>query len=235
VSLVHLAFGGAVRWPTQIAAQRRRVVRIKIVLATGLTLIAIAVFVVLLHSPATVVAANGIPPSTLLGAARTDIGVCQGSETLPVGTSAIRLQVEATTGPRVSVEIFEGGHLFAKGTQGPGWFGSVVTVPLRPLSRPFRHATVCFQLSSLSGDVAIFGSRTNRAVAAIANGRPLSGRVRIVYLAPARESWWSMAGAVIKHMGLGRAASGTWIVLPIVTLAVAAIAVGSSVLLRELR
>jgi hypothetical protein len=235
VSLVHTALARAVRRPTQIAAQRRRVVRIKIVLATGLALIAIAVFVVLLHSPATVVATNGIPPRALIASTNADAGLCQAGETLPAGTSAIRLQIVATTGPRVSVDIFEGGRVFTKGTLGPGWFGSVVTVPLPPLRRSLRHATVCFQLSSLSGQVAVYGSQTNRASAATVNGRPLSGRVRIVYLAPARESWWSMAGAVIEHMGLGRAASGTWIVLPIVALAAAAIAVGSSILLRELR
>jgi hypothetical protein len=210
-------------------------VRIKIVLATGLALIAIAVFVVLLRSPATVVATNGIPPRALLASSRTDVGLCQAGETLPAGTSAIRLQVEATTGPRVSVDIFEGRRAVTQGTLGPGWFGSVVTVPLRPLSRPLRHATVCFQLTSLSGEITVIGSPTNRAIAATVNGRPFPGRVGIVYLAPARESWWSMAGAVIEHMGLGRAASGTWIVFPIVALAAAAIVVGSSILLRELR
>lgn len=209
--------------------------RIKIVLVAGLALIAIAMLVVLLRSPATVIATNGVRPNKLLGVAQEDVGACQRGETLPAGTSAIRLQVEATSGPRVSVEALEGGRILARGSLAPAWYGSVVTIPVGPLHRTLSHATVCFQLSSLSGQVALYGSSTSRAIAATIAGKPISGRLRIVYLAPARESWWSMAGAVIKHMGLGRAASGTWIVFPIVILAASAIAVGSALLLRELR
>lgn len=209
--------------------------RIKIVLVTGLALIALAVLLVLLHSPSTVIATNGIAPNSLLGVAKEGIEACQKDETLPAGTSAIRLQVTATTGPRVSVQAFAAGHTLTHGTLGPAWYGSVATVPVAPLHSTVQHATVCFQLAALSGQVAVYGSPSSKALAATVDGHPMSGRFRVVYLAPTHESWWSRAGGVIKHMGLGRAASGTWIVLPIVLLALGAIAAGSSLLLRELR
>ncbi len=209
--------------------------RIKIVLATGLTFIAIAVFVALLHSPSTVAFTNGVQPSTPLLAADENVGACQRGETLPAGTSAIRLQIDATTGPRVAVGVIDDGRLITQGTAGTAWYGSAVTVPVRPLDRTIAHVTVCFKLSALSGSVALFGEPTKRTLAATSDGRPLPGRLRIAYLQSAHRSWWSLAGAVIEHMGLGRAASGSWIVLPIVLLAAGAIAVGSWILTQELR
>jgi hypothetical protein len=209
--------------------------RIKIVIATGLALVAISVIVVLLHTPETVAATNGIQPTAELGATPTSASACQAGEALPAGTSAIRLQIEATTGPRVAVEVFEGAHLVTRGTEGTSWFGSAVTIPVRRVNRAFPHTKVCVKLSDLSGLVVFSGAPTSPRVAATVNGKPLPGRLRIVYLEPARESWWSLAGAVIQHMGVGRAASGTWIVFPIVALAAAAIALGSWSLTRELR
>jgi hypothetical protein len=214
---------------------RTEIVRIKIVIATGLALIAIAVFVTLLHSPATVAATNGVQPSALLAAATEATGACQGGETLPARTSAIRLQLEATTGPRVSVEVLQGRRVLTRGTEGTAWYGSVVTIPVKPLAHALTDATVCFQLSALSGEVALYGTQTRPAIAATGGGKSLSGRLRIVYLTPGSQSWWSLAGAVIRHMALGRAASGTWIVLAIMALGMASIGVGSWILARELR
>jgi hypothetical protein len=209
-------------------------VRIKIVLATGLALTAIAVFVALLHSPATVARTNGSQPSAMLVVALSNAQACQAGERLPAGTTAIRLQLVATTGPRVAVQVLEGGRVLTHGTHGTAWYGSTVTIPVGPVSHASRHATVCFQLRELSGQVEVFGAPTSPAVAAKGGGKALPGRVSIAYLRPGRRSWWSLAGGVIQHMGLGRAASGTWIVFPIVALATAAIALGSWILVREL-
>jgi hypothetical protein len=209
-------------------------VRIKIVVAGGLALTVIAVLLVLLHAPATVIATNGIPATSALGATKQDVDVCQADETLPAGTSAIRLAVEATTGPRVSVEVLEGARVIARGAAGTAWFGSVVTLPVGPLRRTVSHTRVCFQLSQLSGYVQVVGARTSPAVAGTVNGANMGGRVRIAYLGPSGHSWWSLGGAVIEHMGLGRAASGTWIVLPIVLLAAGAFALASWLVIREL-
>jgi hypothetical protein len=212
-----------------------KTVRIKIVLATGLALVALAVLLVLAHSPATVVASNGVASATVLGTTTGDARACQAGEALPAHTSAIRLQIEATTGPRVAVAVFAGTNLITRGTQGTGWYGSVVTVPVAPVGRAFAHTTVCFGLSDLTGLVALSGASTSPAIAATAGGKPLSGRLRIEYLRPSGKSWWSRAGSVIAHMGLGRAASGSWIVLPILLLGAGAIALASWTLVRELR
>jgi hypothetical protein len=131
--------------------------------------------------------------------------------------------------------VLEGTRILTRGTEGTGWFGSAVTVPVPPLSRTLQHAKVCFQMSQLTGYVALSGGPSARAVAATSDGKPLPGRIRVSYLRPSGESWWSLTNAVIQNMALGRAASGTWIVFPIAALAAAAIALGSWALIRELQ
>jgi hypothetical protein len=209
-------------------------VRIKIVLAAGLVLTALAFGVVLAKKPAVLAAGNGVAPTSLIGVAKTDTAVCQTEARLPAGTSAIRIALDAVTGPRVNVEVLEGGRVVARGSRGTGWYGSTVTVALAPARATGRRVTVCFRLSLVLSYVALLGEDTPPAAAAIGDGRRMPGRIDISYLRPSRASWWSMAGAVIRHMGLGRAASGSWIVVPIVALMVAAIALGWWVALAEL-
>ena len=209
--------------------------RIKIALAAALTLTAIAVFVALLHSPSTVAATNGVGEASVLGIATHDGAICQAGETLPPHISAIRLSLDPSIGPQVNVEVLAGRRILARGVQGTGWGGSTVTIPLAPQRRAFSPVTVCFQLRYVGGYVALRGADTPSTAAAASDGARLSGRLGIAYLRPARSSWWAQAGTVLRHMGLGRAAAGTWIALPIAALAAGAIAVASLTLLRELR
>ncbi len=208
--------------------------RIKIVLAAGLALIALATVAVLLHSPETVAATNGVVPRTSLASTFKDAQACQAGETIPAGTTAIRLQIVATTGPRVSVQVRQGRRLLTSGTLAPPWYGSVVTVPVARVEHVVRHATVCFQLSDLSGEIQAYGSPTPPAQAAHAAGKALPGRIAIYYLRRGAQSWLSLAGSVAEHMELGRAASGSAIVVVIAALAAAAIALGAWTTNREL-
>ena len=211
-------------------------VRIKPVLVAGLTLTATAVLVVLLHSPVVIAAGNGVPEKIGLAAVSKDSSFCQGSETLPAGTSAIRGDFVATVGPPVTVEAFAGGGApITTGGESAGWYGTVVTARVTPVHRTFSNVTVCFQLSELTGNVLAVGGKSKAAVAATLNGTSLPGRLGIAYLRPGRQSWLSQVGAVVHHMGLGRAWSGAWIVLPIAALMMAAIATGCWALCRELR
>ncbi|HEY2766866.1 MAG TPA: hypothetical protein VGI76_01340 [Solirubrobacteraceae bacterium] len=208
--------------------------RIKIVLAGGLALVAVAALATLLHAPATVAATNGVQPSAMLVSAQSDAEACQTHETIPAGTTAVRLQIVATTGPRVAVEIQHAGHTITHGAQSAAWFGGTVTVPVDAVNHAVANATTCFQLRDLSGLVQAFGTPTRSAVAARANGKPLPGRVSITYLRPGRRSWLSLADGVIWHMELGHAIAGSLIVIMIAVLAATAIAIGAWTVTREL-
>ena len=58
---------------------------------------------------------------------------------------------------------------------------------------------------------------------------------RIEYLRAGRSSWWSLASSVAHRMGLGRAASGTWIVFLVIALMILVATLASRLVLRELR
>lgn len=208
--------------------------RIKIVLAGGLALVAVAALVTLLRAPMTVASTNGVQPSSTLVSAQSDAEACQAHETIPAGTTAVRLQIVATTGPRVAVEIRHAGHTLTRGAQSAAWFGGAVTVPIDTLDNAVANATTCFQLRDLSGIVQALGTPTRAGVAARANGKPLPGRVSITYLRSGRRSWLSLADGVVWHMELGHAIGGSLIVVIIAVLAATAIAFGAWTVTREL-
>jgi hypothetical protein len=209
-------------------------VAVKLVLAGGLAITAVAVGVTLSHSPLSVAATNGVPRASTIGETEVNTGACQADETLPAGTSAIRLGLAVTIGPQVLVKVLSGSRVIARGVRGTGWNGGALTVPLAKVDRTHSHVTVCFQLSRLTGRVSLLGMQTGVALAARDGGQTLPGRMAIEYLRPGQR-WWSVAGSVIRHMGLGRAASGVWIVFPIAALTTAVIALASWLTIRELQ
>jgi hypothetical protein len=206
-------------------------VRIKLTLAVGLALTAIAVSAVLGHAPLTAAAANGVQAASAIGVVQGAGAFCQPGETLPRDITAIRLSFTATTGPEIAVTVSSGGRLITSGAIGSGWYGSAVTVPLKPLSRSHSNVSICARFDSLTGDVLVAGERAGTE---LGSDGFLPGRLSVVYLRPGGVSWWSLAGSVIDHMALGRAASGTWIVIPIVALIAAAIVLALVALTREL-
>ncbi len=83
--------------------------RTSIVLAAGLVLIAVLVGVTLARSRPTLAGTNRVSADSLLGIAERPAGVCQTGETLPAGTSAIRLSLVSIVGPRVAMRVFRAG------------------------------------------------------------------------------------------------------------------------------
>jgi hypothetical protein len=193
-----------------------------------------ALAVTLSHSPIGVARLSS-PEQVSLGSLRQTTIVCQPDEVLPAETSAVRLSMFAFTGPRVTVELLVGGHMIARGARGPGWTGGSVTVPVNPVAGARRGVTLCFSVF-LNGDedVAVSGQRTGAALAARELGGPWPGRITVEDLRPQRSSWWSLALPVARRMGLGRAASGTWVALLVLALMLAVGAISSLVVLREL-
>jgi Predicted membrane protein (DUF2142) len=207
-------------------------VRIRVTLAVGLALTAMAVFAVLRHAPLTVAGGNGVQPVTQLGVVQQAGAICQRGEALPRDITAIRLPFEASTGPRIAVTVFSGRRVITGGAIASGWYGSAVTVAVRPLPHAYSDVKICAGFGSLTGEVFVRGEPASRG--ALGRDGSLPGQLSIVYLRPGGRSWWSLAGSVIDRMALGRAASGTWIVFPIVALIATAIALASLALTREL-
>jgi hypothetical protein len=210
-------------------------VRVKAVLVAGLALVAIAMAIVLSGSPIRVIATDGVTPQFIVGYIPGYTRTCQGGETIPAGTSAVRFGLDAAIGPPVTVTVLSAGRLITHGTRGAGWAGGDVTVAVARVRREIAGATVCFAFGHSREVIAAFGEHTGTAVAALSAGRPLRGRVVLEYLAPGGRSWWSSALSVARRIGLGRAPSGTWIVLVLAALMAAAGALASWLIVRELR
>jgi hypothetical protein len=183
-----------------------------VVLAAGLALTAAAVALTLSHSPAALAGTNSVQADSKLSrtTGTSYAKGCQTGETLPRDTTAVRLSLFAVVGPRVTASFLADSHAVTSGTRPPGWVGSVVTIPMRPLPRTRSSVKLCFKLTSFNGPVLVIGEDTPPAEAAVSNGEALPGRIRVEYLRPGDASWWSHAGSIAQRLDFGHAAGGPW-------------------------
>jgi predicted membrane protein DUF2142 len=170
----------------------------------------------------------------LLGTTAGSAEICQENEVLPAGVSAIRLPLQAFFGAKVLVQAFSGSQVLTEGRRGADWTGKSVTVPVTPLNHPASHVKLCIDLGPNSEPIYVGGVETPKREAATLKGRTLVGRVSVEDLASGRGSWWSRIPAVGRHMAIGRAFSGTWVVALIVALVVAVGALAVGLTVREL-
>jgi hypothetical protein len=127
--------------------------------------------------------------------------------------------MNAFTGPRVAVEILAHGQAIARGERGSGWTAGAVTVAIRPLASARADVTLCYAFFLNGNETGyLSGERTPPTIAAVGPNGPLPGRIRAEYLHSSGPNWWSLAGQVARRMGLGRAASGTWVVPAVLVL-----------------
>jgi hypothetical protein len=95
--------------------------------------------------------------------------------------------------------------------------------------------TLCVAVGPNSEPIFIFGREAPQREAAVATGEGrLRGRMGVEYLTAGRRSWWSRILPVARHMGLGHALSGTWVVLLIAALVGAVGLLAMRLTLREL-
>jgi hypothetical protein len=176
-----------------------------------------------------------------------DLTVCQADEVLPRGVSAIRLSILGFYGSRVTLAAYRGSQLLTGGTRDADWTSDSVTVPVTPLGHPTSGVRLCFTLGPNSEPIIMLGSGVSEQQAAViaknsaaaANptaspSKTLYGRVGVEYLASGRGSWWSRVLSVARHVGLGRAYSGTWITLLLVALMAIVGGLAVRLTLREL-
>ena len=207
---------------------------VKVALAVGVTLLLAVCAYALTRSPPRVLRA-GPKPSGLLTALSGDGEACQAQEVLPAGVTAVRLSIAAYVGARIRVAVYSGSHLLTGGSRDPDWTGTSVTVPVTPLRESVSNARVCFDISPNSETLFVLGRETPASEAmSVPTGERLSGRLEIEYLGPGQGSWWSRLLPVARRMGLGRAFSGTWIVLLIVAMVAAIGVLAGGLALREL-
>jgi hypothetical protein len=208
--------------------------QVKVTLGVGIALIAIVGAYTLTRSPPRVVRTNS-PGQALVATTISDLSFCQAGETLPAGVSGIRLAIWAFFGANIHVTASSGSRVLTAGRRGPDWTGSTVTIPVTPLSHPVSPVKVCVDIGPNSEVLYLMGSEARRSAAAVTNtGEELAGRLGIEYLAAGDRSWWSRILEVARHMGLGHALAGTWVVGLIAALMLAVAGLTLRVALREI-
>ncbi len=228
-----------------------------ITFAVGIALLALIGALVLTQAPPRLarlgtpgVRAIGPEGAKVIGSTQGSLSVCQPGEVLPAGTSAIRVAIWGFFGARIHLAVFEGSQVLTQGSRSANWTGDTVTIPVRPLARTHGGVSVCYAIGPNSETQLLLGARVPHAkhpvivvegstdlsnVTAATNKKQIGAKLTIEYLAPGRTSWWSQLLTVARHMGLGRAYSGTWIAL-LVALMMAAVGVLSVRLaIRELQ
>lgn len=210
-----------------------RVRRVKVTLGVGIALVAVVAAYTLTRSPPRVVRASSqgqaAVATTIAGAS-----FCQAGETLPAGVSGIRLAIWAFFGANIHVTVSSGSQVLTAGGRGPDWTGSTVTIPVTPLSHAVSPVKVCVDVGPNSEVLYFTGAEAPSSAAAITStGEPLAGRLGIEYLAGGNSSWWSRIGEVARHMGLGHALTGIWVVVLIAALMAAVGGLAIRVMLRE--
>jgi hypothetical protein len=209
---------------------------VRAALALGGTLLVLALALTLHGSPVSVAGTNGIREGAEVASTDRTTSACQVGETLPAGTSAVRLTLAAEIGPAVTVTASAGGHAITGGARGGGWTGASVTVPVKPVPRAVSEAELCFTLRRPLEDVAIFGERQPGANALTGpRGERLPGRMGVEYLRPGSASWLSRLQAIARRMGFGHAWGGAWIVFVLVVAMAAVAGLLVWLLLKELR
>jgi hypothetical protein len=207
---------------------------VKVTFGVGVALLIAVCAYALTRSPPRVLRAAP-KPSGLVTALSGDGEACQAGEVLPAGASAVRLSIAAYVGARIRVKVYSGSQLLTEGSRDPDWTGTSVTVPVSPLRESVSNASVCFAISPNSESLFVLGTETPTSEAMyLPTGERLSGRLEIEYLGPGQGSWWSRILTVARHMGLGRAFSGTWIVLLIAAMVAAIGVLAGGLALREL-
>lgn len=195
----------------------------KLVLVSGLVLVAVAGALTLSEAPPRVVRGDGSNSNVAFTVG--SFNACQTGEVLPQGASAIRVGVAADVGPPVRISAYSGSRLIAQGSHPPNWTGSSVTVPFASPARTTDGVKLCLSVGPNSEPVYIYGREALPYSAAVSvTGETLPGRVGVEYLAQGSGSWWSRALLVARHMGIGHALSGSWVAL-LVALLVGALTV----------
>jgi len=208
---------------------------VKVALAAGLALTVLIAVVALSRAPLTVVGSNSVATKSSLELEHGELGGCQPAGTVPQGTSAVRLTIEArAVGPEVGVRVLAGSRVLTGGRRVAGWGSApTVTVPVKRLAREVTGARVCVTVGPTVEPLRVHGTQAPLPAA----GAGGLGRMtlRAEYLRKGPKSWWSLASSVAHHMGLGRAPSGSGVGYLALALMVAAAALACGLAVRELR
>jgi Predicted membrane protein (DUF2142) len=172
---------------------------------------------------------NLIPNGTFAFVVEGGDRVCQRAETIPAGTSAVRMTLGTygPPGPPLEMSIRADGRTVTRSRLEGGWRQGSVVIPLpRELPR-LMNPNVCWR-SEGDDRIAVAGAPVDPRVGARVDGEPIGAAARFEFTTSDERSWWSLLGTIPDRMGAVRVAfpgSATmWIWLGLLAVVVAGVA-----------
>lgn len=199
-----------------------------VALALGLVFLLLAIAITLSRSPPVVSSSNSVEAAVEFESVTGHFLACQANELLPRDTTAIRLSLDASLGPRVKLTVLSDKRLVTSGERSAGWTAADVTIPVRPVAQTIPGVKICFQFYAQNESVGLTGQQTSGGHSPQAN----RGSIKIEYLKPGVRSWWSLAPSVALYMAFGHAWSGIWLIPFLGAIMVAMLAIVSWLALR---
>jgi hypothetical protein len=200
---------------TDVEGRRARVL---VALALGIVVFAVALLITVSHSPPVLAGTNSVVAEGFVATTRGNAVFCQDGETLPGGTSAIRLWVNTNISPSVQAVVSAGSQLLTRGAQQAGRLTGAIAIPVAPVPQTVTNARLCFHFGPAVEPVRLVGG----TIRARTRGEAPAAKIRVEYLRPGRRTWWSLLPSIARRIGFGRAPSGTWVAfVPLLLMAVA--------------
>jgi hypothetical protein len=206
---------------------------VKVALAVAIAFTVVAIGAVLSRAPLTVAGTNSVQVKAPVAFTHGNTSSCQ-TGTLPQETSGIRVSLASGAGPRLHIRVLSGSRVVTQGERPAGWgLEANVVVPVRAVTRTVRNALICITVGRVVEPMPVLGVPTRPR-----SPQPLAFkdvRLRLEYLRPGPKSWWSLASSISYHLGLGRAASGTWLAFFVLSVMIAIAILAVRLTLEELR
>jgi hypothetical protein len=209
-------------------------VRIRIAVAVCLIVTFACMGVALARRPLVVASTDGTPLPSEIGATSVPTTICQPEETIPAGTTAIRVSLLSLLGPRLTLVARAGSQTVTTGELGYGWTGAVIAIPVAHVERTYRHATICIAMAKRQQLVNLRGFNTQFAPAVTEGHQVLPGRMRFEYLRPDKSTWLGLALPTARLIGLTVGGGGGIVFIPFLLLSAVAI-LATRLLMRNLR
>ena len=205
-------------------------------LAAALLVLLVAILIVVLQREPRRAGTNMTPLASVAIALPSGQELCEPGELVPADTAGLRVLVRSSgpTGPLRARVLGPGGGVVASGTLAAGWRPEEVTVPISRVGTT-TSGIVCLQNGG-SSQLLFGGALPDPPYTYVIAGQQQSGRLRIDYMRPGRESWLGLVTPLTYRFSLGRSPLTRWWASgAVLVLMLAVVALTAWILLRPER
>ncbi|HEX3909328.1 MAG TPA: hypothetical protein VHW67_01335 [Solirubrobacteraceae bacterium] len=208
---------------------RRIFTPVRLVVAIGLPAITIAAIAILAGSAPRRAGTNLTADTGYVLPLDPGRQLCEPAELVPGDTAALRLNISsgAPQGPRLDLTMSNADGPVGVGGLAAGWRSGVLSIPVSRVRTTKQAVMICL-VNRGTTRVAFGGSVPDSGFYVVIGGKPLSGRMRIEYMRPGSETWFSLLPTLVHRFSLAKAdlvrhwAAGAVLVLMLIAIGLAA-------------